>query len=550
MKTQNTNVQNTQTIKNTEASQAPQGIAASQITSNIQTMQNMQITQDIEASQNTKNRKRNRKLLFALTLTLTTAFLLVAGVLVYKTVYYADRWYPNTTINGINLSGQTLEESKETLIKAHNNYLLTIKAREEGSLTIDGNSIDYQFNIGNAFDTLYEEQHAISPLFPSKHKYTLTYDVSFSESELAALVKESDLITGSNAYPIIKPKSATVAYSEEIQQYICVEEELGNQIIFEHFLTAIKESLKKAEAVLDITDEESHPDIYKAPTLTSDNDELQTALTLSNRAALRFITWNMGEGVKEQITPTEISQWITYKNGKIKYDNNAMEDWVEAFCLKYKTIGKTRIIKTHNGKKVKIKGGDYGWQLNYAKTLKQAKNALKKNIDDSLTEAYINAPTPENKKALTIKNKVIYANTAYKMNYKNPANDWDQKNYIEISIKKQKVYVFRKGKVVFSCRCITGRPVADRKTPTGAYYIKEHRREYTLTGADYSTPVKNWVRITWSGTGFHPATWQPWSAWTKDMYKTRGSHGCINLAPEDAARIYKLTSYREAVFIY
>lgn len=65
----------------------------------------------------------------------------------------------------------------------------------------------------------------------------------------------------------------------------------------------------------------------------------------------------MGEGVKEQITPTEISQWITYKNGKIKYDNEAIADWVENFCLKYKTVGKTRTIKSHNKKPVKIYGG-------------------------------------------------------------------------------------------------------------------------------------------------------------------------------------------------
>ena len=547
MNTQQTNEQNSQNLKPIHGFQS---IAASQITSNIHAEQDIQNEQNANTSPNTKGRKRKRKLLLALGLTLTAAFLIISAVLIYKTVYYADRWYQNTTINGINISGQTLEESKETLMKTHSNYLLTIKARKGGGLTIDGNSIDYQFDIGDGFDNLYMEQHAVSPLFPSKNKYIFTYDVSFDKSALIALLKESDLIAGSKAYPIIKPKAATVAYSEEIQQYICVEEEIGNQIILEHFINAVEESLKKADALLDITDETLYPEIYKAPAFSSDDKELQTALTLSNQATLRFITWNMGEGVKEQITPTEISQWITYKNGQIKYDNEAISDWVEAFCLKYKTVGKTRTIKAHNGKKVKIKGGDYGWQLNYAKTLKQAKNALKKNIDNSLVEAYINEPTAENKKALTIKNKVIYANTAYKMNFKNPVNDWDSKNYIEISIKKQKVYVFRKGKVIFSCRCITGRPVADRKTPTGAYYIKEHRREYTLTGADYSTPVKNWVRITWSGTGFHPATWQPWSVWTKDMYKTRGSHGCINLAPEDAARIYKLTSYREAVFIY
>lgn len=503
-----------------------------------------------ENSQTKTSTIRNLKLIWALGITLTLAALIVAGVLIYKNIYYMNRWYQNTTINGIDVSGQTLDESKETIIQSHTNYKLVINARENGSFTITADSIHYRFEISSDFDALYEEQHTLSPLFSTQNKYTINYDVTYDRTVLSELVAHSELITGGRTYPITNPKSATVLYSQANQQYICVKEVTGNKIILNNFMTAIENSLKKADAILDITDEETYPKIYKAPKLTSDSEELQTALKLSNYAALRFITWNIGEGVKEQITPTEISQWITYKNGKIKYDNDAISDWVEAFCLKYKTVGNTRTIKSHNGKKVKIKGGDYGWQLNYAKTLKQTKNALKKELDPNLTEAYITDPTAANKKALTIKKEVIYANTAYQMNYKNPVNDWDQKNYIEISIKKQKVYVFRKGKVVFSCRCITGRPIKDRKTPTGAYYIKEHRREYTLTGADYSTPVKNWVRITWSGTGFHPATWQPWSSWTKDMYKTRGSHGCINLSVEDAAKIYKLTSYREAVFIH
>lgn len=494
--------------------------------------------------------KKPSKTFLALGITLTAAILIIGGLAAYQKLHYGSRWYKNTIINGVNVSGQTLEESKKNLIQAHNNYTLTIKARNNGSMTIDDDAINYRFGIGSDFDDIFSEQHNQFHLFSSKNNYTINFDVSYNQKKLSKLLKESELITGSSSYPIVKPRAATVSYSEEKQQYVCVQEINGNKLLSAAFLATVEDTLKKAETTLDLTDEKKHPDVYKAPKLTSDDEELQTALKLSNNAALRYVTWNMGEGVKEEITPAEISQWITYKNGKIKYDNEAISDWIESFCLKYKTVGKTRTITSHNKKRIKIYGGDYGWQLDYEKTLAQAKKALKASIDTSLTEAYINEPTNENKKALTLKRKVIYANTAFKKDYENFINDWDTENYTEISIKDQKVYVFRKGKVVFSCRCITGLPVEGRSTPTGAFYIKEHREEYTLTGADYSTPVTNWVRITWTGTGFHPATWQPWSSWNKELYKTRGSHGCINLAVPDAAKIYKLTKYREAVFIH
>lgn len=302
---------------------------------------------------------------------------------------------------------------------------------------------------------------------------------------------------------------------------------------------------------MDLTDEKTYPGVYKTPKITSEDEELKTALSTCNNAAIRFIKWNMGEGVTEQITPEEISQWITYKNGKVKYDKEAISDWVEAFCLKYKTVGKTRTIKDHNGKNVKIYGGDYGWQMDYEKTLSQTMKALKKSLDTSATEAYLKEPDNlDNKKALTIKNTVEYLNTAFRKDYQNFAVDWDTQNYTEISLADQMIYVFRKGKVAYSCKCISGLPVEGRSTPTGAYFIKEHNTHRVLKGENYATPVDNWVRITWSGTGFHSAPWQSWSSWTKNYYKVRGSHGCLNLEPSVSKQIYDMVQYREAVFIH
>jgi lipoprotein-anchoring transpeptidase ErfK/SrfK len=477
--------------------------------------------------------------------------IVIAGVAlaVYQKGYYGGRWYKNTTINGVDVSGQTLEASKQKILEEHTDYVLTVTGRQQGSLTIHGTDIDYTFDIGEDFDQLFTTQHEKMALFHKASDYSMEYNVSYDAGKLSSVVSQSALMTG-EGYEIQKPVDAHVEYSSEKQQYECVSEVAGNKIKKKAFLSALDDVLRKAEETMDLNDEETYPGVYKAPAITGDDESLQTALTACNNAALRFITWNMGKGVKEQITPEEISQWITYKNGKIKYDNDAIADWVEAFCLKYKTVGKTRTIKDHIGKKVKIYGGDYGWQMDYETTLRQTKKALKKAIDSSLTQAYIDNPDDETQKALTIKKKVVYLNTAYQKDYDNFAVDWDTKNYTEISIADQKVYVIRNGKVALTCKCITGLPVEGRSTPTGAYFIKEHKEAYTLTGADYSTPVVNWVRITWTGTGFHPATWQPWSSWTKDMYKSRGSHGCINLSPTDAKKIYDITKYREAVFIH
>lgn len=491
-----------------------------------------------------------KRAILLLSVTAIAAILIIAIVLIYHKVYYADRWYKNTTINDVDVSGQTLESSKKNLEKKYADYTLTISGRDKGQMQIDGNDIGYHFKIGSSFDKIFDKQHEAIQLFAKKNAYTTDYNISYDDAALKKIVKKAEIVKGSATYKVQKPVSATVVYNKDKSRYECKEEVLGNTIIKANLIKAIDEACKKANTKINIADSKKYPDVYKAPKYTSKDDILNQELTLCNNAALRYITWNMGEGAIEQITPENISKWITCKDGKIKYNNTKIADWVEAFCLKYKTVGKTRTFIDHNGKKAKLGGGDYGWQLDYEKTLAQTKKALKKKISQDATDAYIADQSENNKSAITLKKKVIYANTGFKKDYVNFNEDWDPDNYIEISIADQKVYFLKKGKVKATFRCITGRPVPGRATPTGVFFIKEHKRAYTLTGADYATPVKNWVRITWTGTGFHPATWQPWSSWNPSLYKTRGSHGCINLSPGDAAQIYELAKYRMAVFMH
>ena len=513
------------------------------------------------AGRNKKGRERTPKksrhpLLTAIKITIAAAIVIVCGTMLYYHIYYSDRWYKNTYINDVDVSGQTLEDSKKIVLSKLQGYGLTVNGRDGGKLTISGDEIDYEFKINEKFDELFDEVHKTSHLFSKKNELTVNYDVEYDEKKLTHLIKKSDLLKGSDDYKIRMPKSASVKYSSDKLQFVCVKERMGNTIIRSKLTEGIKDALSKAETTLDIDDTSENPsehvlrDVYKAPRVTSDSPELQDRLKASNSKALRFVSWNMGKGVTEQITPTEISSWINYDDGKIKYDWDGVSDWVEDFCQKYKTVGKDRKVKMHNGKTVTVKGGDYGWQLDFEKTLKQAKKALQADIPQDKIDAYINDPSEENRAALTSKRKVQYSNTAYRKAYDDSGIDWDPKNYIEVSLSKQKIYVIRDGKVKFTCKTISGRPTPDRATKKGAYFIKEHKTFKVLKGADYSTPVNNWVRITWTGTGFHSANWQPWSRWTKDLYKVKGSHGCLNLSTEDSQKIYKLTKYREAVFIY
>jgi lipoprotein-anchoring transpeptidase ErfK/SrfK len=467
-------------------------------------------------------------------------------------IYYSGRWYPNTWVGDQDISGMTFDESKELLSYVYENYQLDITGRDGGSLTITKSEIDYQVDLNQSLDEEFSAAHDSFPLFSlgEKKEIDVSVNATYNKDTLTDILKKSEIYAGSDSYTIVKPISAEVVFSKE-KQYLVIQEEVnGNTLDFDAFYDAVAASLDDGYEVLDLTDEERCPNAYKQPEYVSTDASLQKKADACNAVALRWLTWKIDDNVSETVGPKRIYSWCKYKNGTVTFKKMAIRNWVEKLCLNYKTVGVTRTFKNHAGKKIKVTGGDYGWAFNYESMVKQLMKILKKSIDSELQQAYMEDPSKTNKKALTFTKTPKYSNTAYRYDYENKENDWDTKNFTEISLSDQMVYVWRKGKVAFTCKTISGRPVEDRETRKGAYFIKEHQPHRVLKGEDYETPVDYWVRIMWTGTGFHSAPWQSWSSWTNTYYQTRGSHGCLNLAPEDAKKIYNMTKYKEMVFIY
>lgn len=472
------------------------------------------------------------------------------GIVTGQNMYYGNRWYPNTSINEYNVSAKTKGESYEVIQEHFEDYSLEINGRNNGSMVIEGSTIGYGPDCREELYGLFEEQHK-KILFPwsRPHELNINAEVSYDEDTLDKLVNESELVCGSSSYKINNPVSAYIKYDEDKCMYTCIKEDEGNVIVPARLKEIIKEALSEGKTQVDLADESVCAGVYEAPDVRSDDEQLTKEMSMRNNAVVRFISWKMDADTTETVSADRISSWIEYDNGRITYDKKSIKAWAKKLCDKYYTLGKSRTIKTRGGKKVAVSGGDYGWQLDYEKTYEQLMQALKKEIDADKTEAYIASPDKSGKKALTISLKPIYLNSAYKLSTGKNVKDWDTKNYIEVSLSEQKVYVIRNGKTAFSCKCISGLP-GPRQTTTGVYYLKEHRRNYTMVGEDYRTFVKCWVRITWTGIGFHPATWQPWGRWSRTLYMQKGSHGCINLTPADAEKIYSMSRYKEAVFIH
>ena len=112
------------------------------------------------------------------------------------------------------------------------------------------------------------------------------------------------------------------------------------------------------------------------------------------------------------------------------------------------------------------------------------------------------------------------------------------------------------GAVQLETDVVTGLPTPERETPTGVYSILEMKRDKTLVGEinpstgqpSYRTKVGYWMRVTWTGIGFHDATWNP--SFGGSRYQANGSHGCINMPLDQAASLYGMLSVGTPVIIH
>ena len=75
-----------------------------------------------------------------------------------------------------------------------------------------------------------------------------------------------------------------------------------------------------------------------------------------------------------------------------------------------------------------------------------------------------------------------------------------------------------------------------------------HGEQHSDGSYEYVTTCSYWMRVTWSGVGFHDAPWQPYFGGSR--YQSGGSHGCINTPPATAAEMYGLIQEGWAVIIH
>ena len=114
-------------------------------------------------------------------------------------------------------------------------------------------------------------------------------------------------------------------------------------------------------------------------------------------------------------------------------------------------------------------------------------------------------------------------------------------SYVEVDLTKQKVYLFINGDKYLDTDVVTGNASKKHGTPDGIYRIAYKDREATLKGleddgkTEYESKVEYWMPFN-GDIGFHDAPWR--TEFGGGIYKTAGSHGCVNMPPASAETLF------------
>lgn len=477
-----------------------------------------------EEEEETEEEKAYRKHKFRKKLAIILGSIFGVLVVVYFgfAFFFSSHFMFFTTINGTDVTLKSVSQVEEYMRQQVADYTLTLEESDGDTEEISGSDISLEYVPGDELEKLVEGQKNFlwlkalwdHPELEAKVGVKYDEDALARQIEGLACMDPENQVKSVNAHPEFKET-----------QFEIVPEVVGTQINTEVFNEAIRTSIDGFQHTMDLSETGS----YIQPAFVEDSPEVIEANKKMNEYLKAKITYDF-DPETEVVDASVISQWVKVNDKmKVTFDKKAVKKYIGELADKYDTKGKSRKFTTATGNTVTVEGGAYGWKINQDEEYK----ALTENI----------------KKGETVTREPKYSSRAASHGAIDIGN-----TYAEVDLTNQRAYFIKNGKVVLDSPVVTGNPNKGNATPQGTDSLSYKTRNAVLRGDrlpdgsySYESPVKYWMPFN-GGIGFHDASWQ--SAFGGTRYKTHGSHGCINMPTDQAAKMYELISDGTPVVVH
>ena len=434
--------------------------------------------------------------------------------------YFSNRFFEGTWINGIDCSQKTAYEVEELMKEKLSEYSIEVSSRDVAAQTIKGEDIDYKYmSTGEILQLLRKQKpyEWVKGLYEQK-SYTVDENVGYNKTLLQEQLKSLNCAQAENQ---TEPENAYVAFQNNA--FVIVPETEGSKLNIKEAYKVLNAAVEANESAIDFS---NTPEVYVSAAVTKDDPELQAALEACNNYTKASITYTFGDQ-STTLDGNTIKDWLQFdEKGQLIWDDNSFQqhvaEYVAQLAATYDTVGTEREFQATSGRTVYVSSSVYGWKIDQAAEAAQLSQEIQSGTQTT--------------------REPIYAQTANAYGVNDLGN-----TYIEVDLSEQHMYYYQDGADIFESDFVSGNmSYADRQTHAGIFTLYYKKSPDVLRGGQkgtanyYEQPVQYWMPFD-GGIGFHDANWR--DDFGGDIYQTSGSHGCINLPPENAAVLYDLIQY-------
>lgn len=428
-----------------------------------------------------------------------TVFYIVMGMQ-FHTVFF-----PNTTINGVDASKKTVDEVKKRIASGIDGYTLTIRERDGKEEAIRGTDIALESVFDGSMEKLLEGQEPGDWLkhWQKPQSIEIGTLIQFDKAKLKAVVNG---LACMDQAQVVKPRPASISGYVSGKGYSVVPAVAGTVLDGDKVEAAIEDALTQLKPELSLEDISA----YEEPDVPTDDPELTARVETLNKYVNTKVTYTFGDS-REIVSGDTIKDWLGIgEDGSVYISGGAVTQYVKRLASKYDTYNKAKTLNTSYGQTVRITGGSYGWRIDQKAEADKLLSIIRSG------ESQTREPVYKQKAASHGTND--YGNT-----------------YVEINLTAQHLYYYKEGALVVDSDFVSGNVAKGFSTPAGVYSLTYKQRNATLKGENYSTPVDYWMPFN-GNIGLHDATWR--SSFGGSLFKTGGSHGCVNLPHSVASKIF------------
>lgn len=457
-------------------------------------------------------------------LTVLSLTLVTLGGFLALTWYYSRTFAVNTWINGVYCTGKTVEEVNNELLQDVDIPELILVDEEGQSHTIDLSLADYRMDYRDSLEQylkrrgrelwLTQVETAALELYPRSR---------WNAEKLRELVASMEWVAAAgerSAEVVIRPGEA----GEE--PFVLVDGK-RHRLDVGKLCDYVQQCMESGSYRVQVAQGDCYADMEDGP-----EDRQQRARYDELQAFLRSnLVYDMG-AEQLDLTPEIMASFLRLGNdgipiwdqGELIVSAERIREWVEELARQYDTVDTTRDFQTTEGRVVQVAYNTYGTRLDVEAEVEFLTEELLYERDEPLTH------TPS------------YLQESYCRGLDDVGD-----TYIEVDMGQQRMYYYQDGECLISVDVVTGNARRRWNTPEGINYVYAKQRNRTLRGEGYATPVKYWMPVV-GNVGIHDADWR--RDFGGEIYKTDGSHGCINTPPDVMGELYELVEVGTPVVMF